>query len=716
MRNKAAPIRKADYDESAFISDYTFLEEAARSIRASTRLRRYTPGLDDKPVASDARAKGRMTLLAREAAIRHVDLRFLPLSFSRHRRNSTFVRVKEKSLSADPNVVSTSPSRKIVPSSHYYRDAPDDARRSVKRPKCHTENGREIKGDGNKTKVAEFPADSESLPDRHDLYFKPVNYFDSTRILFWTLDLYLDADGDQRHVRVDSVNEHTVIHTLLQGAVSKLHRKRGSSVLTGEHFELHFEELINAIAEGDVCVFMRNEYMLAARSDVVHLPKQPFKNSEKADRFVDPFSEIRKFSEVAIDSQLCDVLYGKCIVEFPVFHVARKNSAVAAVLKRACSGVFDRADDVSLSEGDHIRPHHTLKVRREPLDCVSTGKGLNENSEDWNGCDISKIEGAEPDDDEADGGNDLRIQSGRDIGGSTMNASSENGLENSTGKGKGIGKGMGMGKGIGLPGKGKAIIGKTSVKSGNETENSDYEESKNRASSNDDDDDDDGDDDGDNSGDNDGNDDDVEDSGNDSDNSDGSDSSDDSDGSDGSAGSVGSAGSAGIAGGAGSDHSDGSDSCDSSDGGGGDDDDISNEAGDEDNVGDQSHFPLRIEKHSEDGNFSSKGDNIADECEDDSSDEVDDNESGDDNAGNADGDSDDDREDDDDDEDGDENMADVNDNGRDVTSDIGEEFVTTNKLRKGGCQKRRGQTSATEDVEESRTKRARLASSFELQA
>lgn len=95
VRNRAAPVPKRDYSESHFMSDYCLLEDARRAVDAANavRPRNYKDHRAPKKTEyPDAIPRRRMELLAREAAKRGIDLRFMPSMFLRHRRNSSNVR------------------------------------------------------------------------------------------------------------------------------------------------------------------------------------------------------------------------------------------------------------------------------------------------------------------------------------------------------------------------------------------------------------------------------------------------------------------------------------------------------------------------------------------------------------------------------------------------------------------------------------------------
>lgn len=322
MCDKAGPIEKTDSDEQAVSPTFAPPEGISCTLGAPP-CSQYRPStMEVGSIHLNARVRGRLTLLAREAAIRHIDLRFLLPSFSRHRRNTTFARSHGVPSSMDP----VKPLERVS-SSKRLRSDPENA------------GVRNLVG-RNRT----VQTDLEMLPDENVVKENISRPFDSTRTLYWSLDLYLDADDGQKHLQADSVSEHTILRTLLQKALLKMRRRRGLSSLFGIGRENFYEGLTNAVSDDDVAVFLRNDQMLAECSDVVTLSKLTGKRGEGVIN-MNVCPDIRRFTEVNIEHQLYEVLQNKCIVEFPVFHVVRKGSLAANNLERACSGLFERAED-----------------------------------------------------------------------------------------------------------------------------------------------------------------------------------------------------------------------------------------------------------------------------------------------------------------------------------------------------------------------------------
>lgn len=78
------------------MSDYTLLEETDRAIQSAARIRQSVLPAHNPIIANPRHApsisKGRMNMLAREAAKRNIRLRFMPRGMGRHSRNSSYVR------------------------------------------------------------------------------------------------------------------------------------------------------------------------------------------------------------------------------------------------------------------------------------------------------------------------------------------------------------------------------------------------------------------------------------------------------------------------------------------------------------------------------------------------------------------------------------------------------------------------------------------------
>ncbi|XP_017275879.1 box C/D snoRNA protein 1 [Kryptolebias marmoratus] len=86
VRNKTAFVTLSQFDEMALLSDYRFLEDTGRFADSSTR--------DDMIRAPRTTAKAKK--LATHARKMNITLRFLPVTFTRSKENSTFFLTKEK--------------------------------------------------------------------------------------------------------------------------------------------------------------------------------------------------------------------------------------------------------------------------------------------------------------------------------------------------------------------------------------------------------------------------------------------------------------------------------------------------------------------------------------------------------------------------------------------------------------------------------------------
>lgn len=89
VRNRAGMVQKRNYGEETLMSDFTLLEEAGRVVDAA-----------DRTLASVSNGKGvppsMMKRLTAEAAKRDIRLRFMPVGFARHARNTSQVKSAPK--------------------------------------------------------------------------------------------------------------------------------------------------------------------------------------------------------------------------------------------------------------------------------------------------------------------------------------------------------------------------------------------------------------------------------------------------------------------------------------------------------------------------------------------------------------------------------------------------------------------------------------------
>lgn len=271
------------------MSDYTLLEEAGRTIDAASRTRQSTiPHINGRarknPALTPGISKGRMIMLAREAAKRNINLRFMPKGMSRHNRNSSYVR-------------------------------------SIPEP--------------------EVPIPLDERKDRRE------------KAMFWHLDVYF-ASCSQKHpgtklVKVDACEEEQKISSILKGATGALKkgrkRRRPDAITCTSKANDGYARYLDANPE-DLEVFLRNEHVLSTGN--LGSPLISVRATARKDEF-----DISRYAPVENDQTLREVLVGRSVVEFPVLHVAFRNSREAKELAKATSGIFEKPDDSSDSDSSY---------------------------------------------------------------------------------------------------------------------------------------------------------------------------------------------------------------------------------------------------------------------------------------------------------------------------------------------------------------------------
>jgi hypothetical protein len=107
IRNRAAVVRKRDFDENMLMSDYTLLEEVSRANAVSARVAASIA----QPTSGSARSKRAM--LIKEAARRNIHLHLMPEGFARRVRNTSHVRGRKdaRSLYWHVDIVFAQPGR-----------------------------------------------------------------------------------------------------------------------------------------------------------------------------------------------------------------------------------------------------------------------------------------------------------------------------------------------------------------------------------------------------------------------------------------------------------------------------------------------------------------------------------------------------------------------------------------------------------------------------
>lgn len=281
MRNRAAPVRKADYNENTFMSDYTLLEDTNRAIASAARTTQSlipVPGRPN-PNLMPGVSRGRMNTLVKEAAKRNINLHFMPRGFARHSRNSSFVR-------SIPEV-----------------------------------------------------SETESRTDCRD------------KAMFWHLDIYFESCSEKRPgtklVKVDSCEEEQYISAVLKGAVDALRkgkkRTRSGMITCGRKENDGYTQYLGA-SEDDLVAFLRNEHVLTPNEqlEAISGPAGPLMR-------VDEFG-INRYVQLETGQTLRESLTGRSVIEYPILHVAFKNSRQERELMTATCGIFEKPDESDKSE------------------------------------------------------------------------------------------------------------------------------------------------------------------------------------------------------------------------------------------------------------------------------------------------------------------------------------------------------------------------------
>lgn len=311
------------------MSDYALLEEAKKAVESAnrTRVRNYVnPMARKEPIVPDAIPKYRMKLLAREAAKRGIDLRFMPKIYLRHRNNSSDVKPVK-----------------------LLKDIPQQDRKEQK-----------------------FDSVEKEIL-KHD------------KIMIWCMDIHFyGKDGGTRCVKVTNVEEEQEMKDVLQGALKSLKIKRertnGAEDPYIDYADVNCEKL---------AAYLKNEHSLAGRiaQAPIKLPDLPkYNKRRKCDDGVH-FSlgqiefDTRKFASVGIDATVREALYARTIVEYPVIHVAIKGSSEETEILRGTKDVFERPDPDSDIESSSGSGHESEEEEEEDKpeevvsDAVMTEKG-----------------------------------------------------------------------------------------------------------------------------------------------------------------------------------------------------------------------------------------------------------------------------------------------------------------------------------------------------
>lgn len=166
------------------------------------------------------------------------------------------------------------------------------------------------------------------------------------KALYWHLDLYFASYNPKapgtKLVKVDACEEEQCISTILSGATAALRkgrrRKRNDTITCSTVAKDGFARYENANPE-DLVVFLRNEHVVSVTGFGSPVTSKITPRKEDL--------ETHRYLLVRNDHTLRQTLDGRCLVEYPVLHVAFKDSKEAAQLAGASTGIFEKPDDTS---------------------------------------------------------------------------------------------------------------------------------------------------------------------------------------------------------------------------------------------------------------------------------------------------------------------------------------------------------------------------------
>lgn len=172
------------------------------------------------------------------------------------------------------------------------------------------------------------------------------------RIIYWHLEVYLESCAQERKaskmIKVDAFDEHQQVKDVLRGVLDAM--KRGKSRRRSEYLTC------SRGAEGAY-----KKYWSASNEDlVVYFKNDPITKDTNADGMpiyanaiprADEF-DIGRYTKIDTDQSLRQMLNGRSIVEFPVLHVAFKDSPQEKELQESTIGLFDAPDESDSSGSD----------------------------------------------------------------------------------------------------------------------------------------------------------------------------------------------------------------------------------------------------------------------------------------------------------------------------------------------------------------------------
>lgn len=188
------------------------------------------------------------------------------------------------------------------------------------------------------------------------------------KAMFWHLDVYFASCSQKlpgtKLVKVDGCEEEEAVKAILVGATGALRkgrkRKRSDLITCTSKANDGYSRYLDASPK-DLVVFLRNEHVLSANN--LGSPQASSRTISRSDEF-----DLNRYVPIENDQTLRQVLNGRSVVEFPVLHVAFKDSKQAKELATATSGIFEKPDDSDDSDSGSSSESESEKDDDHTLD------------------------------------------------------------------------------------------------------------------------------------------------------------------------------------------------------------------------------------------------------------------------------------------------------------------------------------------------------------
>lgn len=174
------------------------------------------------------------------------------------------------------------------------------------------------------------------------------------KVMFWHLDIYFQSCNlrfpGHKLVKVDECNEEDRLSDILNGAVAELgkdKKRRRSGVITCTMKKNDGYRKYLDVPQDEMVVYLQNEHV-----DIVPQgPPSPSSPPISANAITRPEeADICRYIRVDTNQSVREMLNGRSVLEFPVLHVAMKDSQQATYLAEATRGMFERPEESDESE------------------------------------------------------------------------------------------------------------------------------------------------------------------------------------------------------------------------------------------------------------------------------------------------------------------------------------------------------------------------------